>query len=155
MDRPPGDTPDLAPAIDPTRAVDSASADAVASGDSLDRARPPGPARGRYADHVRTLLRAVLEAEAHTAPALRSAIEARAAAHARGWQPDPDAIPDEAHHYVDTVARHAWKVTDADVNALKHAGFSEDAIFEITVCAALGAATGRLRQAYDALKEAG
>jgi hypothetical protein len=110
---------------------------------------------GRYAGHVRTLLRAVLEGEAHTAPALRSAIEARAATLARGSQQIPDVIPVELHHYVDTVARHAWKVTDADVAALKQAGFSEDAIFEITVCAALGAAAGRLRQAYNAMKGAG
>jgi alkylhydroperoxidase family enzyme len=110
---------------------------------------------GRHAGHVRTLLRAVLEGEAHTAPSLRSAIEARAAGHSRGSEQVPDAIPVELHHYVDTVARHAWKVTDADVTALKQAGLSEDSIFEITVCAALGAATGRLRQAYRALKGAG
>jgi alkylhydroperoxidase family enzyme len=110
---------------------------------------------GRYAGHVRTLLRSALEADAHTTPALRSAVEARAAAHARGTQQIPDVIPVELHHYVDTVARHAWKVTDADVTALKQAGFSEDAIFEITVCAALGAATGRLRQAYNAMTGAG
>jgi hypothetical protein len=124
------------------------------TGDSLDT-RAPWLANGRYAGHVRALLNAVLESEAHSAPALRSAIHARATAHARGQQPDPHAIPVGLHDYADTVARHAWKVTDADVDALKQAGLSEDAIFEITVCAALGAATGRLRQAYDAMKGAG
>jgi alkylhydroperoxidase family enzyme len=97
----------------------------------------------------------VLDGEPHTEPALRSAIETRAATRASGTQQTPDVIPVELHHYVDTVARHAWKVTDADVTALKQAGYSEDAIFEITVCAALGAATGRLRQAYNAMKGAG
>jgi hypothetical protein len=129
----------------------------------------PGPARtaadlagthsqtgtGRYASQLRTLLRAALEADAHTPPSLRSAIEARAAAHARGSQPVPDSIPEALHDYVDAVARHAWRVTDADVAALGRAGFSEDAIFEITVCAAIGAATGRLRQVDDAMKGAG
>jgi alkylhydroperoxidase family enzyme len=109
---------------------------------------------GRYASHVGALLRAALEGDGHTSSALRSAIEARAAAHAGRSDPGDDAVPIDLHHYIDTVARHAWKMTDADVDALKQAGFSEDVIFEITVCAALGAATGRLRQAYDAMKGA-
>jgi alkylhydroperoxidase family enzyme len=50
------------------------------------------------------------------------------------------------------VAKHAYKVTDADVEALRHAGYSEDAIFEITLSAALGAGLARLERGIEALR---
>lgn len=49
------------------------------------------------------------------------------------------------------VARNAWKVTDSDVAGVKTAGISEDEIFELTVCAALGQATRQLEAALEAL----
>lgn len=55
---------------------------------------------------------------------------------------------------VDKVVRHAWKVTDQDVAAAKLAGVPEDEIFELTVCAALGASTRQLRAALAALDAA-
>jgi alkylhydroperoxidase family enzyme len=55
---------------------------------------------------------------------------------------------------VDTVARHAWKVTDAHVAVARAAGLSEDEIFELTVCAALGQATRQLTAALTALDRA-
>ena len=48
---------------------------------------------------------------------------------------------------VDTVARHAWKVTDAHVTDARSRGLSDDEIFELTVCAALGQATRQLEAA--------
>jgi hypothetical protein len=51
------------------------------------------------------------------------------------------------------VRQNAWKVSDADVQSLKTAGFSEDAIFEITVAAASGAAIMRLERGLIALHE--
>ncbi len=53
---------------------------------------------------------------------------------------------------MDTVARHAYKTTDAHVAALKQAGYSEDAIFELTLSAALGAGMARLERGLAALK---
>jgi alkylhydroperoxidase family enzyme len=53
---------------------------------------------------------------------------------------------------VDKVARHAYKVTDGDVAALQQAGSSDDAVFEVTVSAALGAALGRLERGMAALR---
>lgn len=47
---------------------------------------------------------------------------------------------------VDKVASHAHRVTDEDIKAASVSGLSEDQIFEIVVCAAIGQAT---RQ-YDA-----
>jgi hypothetical protein len=48
---------------------------------------------------------------------------------------------------VDKVARHAYRVTDEDIHAVrmsaaKASGLSEDQIFEIVVCAAIGQAPG-------------
>ena len=55
---------------------------------------------------------------------------------------------------VDTVARHAWKVTDAQVAAALAADMPEDAVFELVVCAALGQATRQLSAALAALDDA-
>jgi hypothetical protein len=62
-------------------------------------------------------------------------------------------LPSELRSYVDKVAKHAYKVTDEDVEALKRAGHSEDAIFEVTAAAALGAAILRLERGLIALNE--
>ena len=61
-------------------------------------------------------------------------------------------VEDALGRYVDMVARHAYKLTDDDLAALQRAGSSEDAIFEITVSAALGAALGRLERGLAALR---
>jgi alkylhydroperoxidase family enzyme len=47
--------------------------------------------------------------------------------------------------YVETVRRHAHRVTDEDIGELRAAGLSDDVIFELTVAAALGAASERLQ----------
>ena len=54
------------------------------------------------------------------------------------------ALPDPLAAYVDTVRRHAYEVTDADVTGLLDAGYSQDQVFELTVAAAYGAARTRL-----------
>jgi hypothetical protein len=51
---------------------------------------------------------------------------------------------------IDKVARHAYKVTDEDIAAARASGLSEDQIFELVVCAAIGQAA---RQ-YDAARAA-
>ncbi|HJQ22259.1 MAG TPA: hypothetical protein VJ867_18115 [Gemmatimonadaceae bacterium] len=62
-------------------------------------------------------------------------------------------VPDALRAYVDKVALHAYRVTDADVAALKAAGYTEDQIFEITASAALGAALRRLERGIAVLQE--
>ena len=54
----------------------------------------------------------------------------------------------------DRVARHAHKVTDDDIAAAKASGLSEDQIFEIVVCAAIGHATRQYKAALAALAAA-
>ena len=47
-------------------------------------------------------------------------------------------IPPELEPYAQKVARHAYRVTDADLETLRRAGYDDDAIFELTVAVALG-----------------
>jgi len=97
----------------------------------------------RLAALARRLRDNVLTHPGVTEPSLRQAVEAQA-----------DDIPPNLQSYIEKVARHAYKVTDNDIEALKRAGYSEDAIFELTICAAVGAANDRLERGLDALKGA-
>ncbi|HEY9421873.1 MAG TPA: hypothetical protein VIW92_10710, partial [Thermoanaerobaculia bacterium] len=54
--------------------------------------------------------------------------------------------------YLDTVALHAHRITDEDIQALLRAGYSEDAIFEISAAASVGAGMARLERGLAALK---
>jgi hypothetical protein len=55
---------------------------------------------------------------------------------------------------VDKVARNAYRVTDKDFAAARASGLSEDQIFEIVVCAAIGQATRQYDTALVALDAA-
>jgi hypothetical protein len=65
-------------------------------------------------------------------------------------QPDRPAPP-ELEPYLDNVRNRAYAVTDADVQALKDAGYSDDEIFEQTVSAAVGAGLHRLERGLSCL----
>jgi alkylhydroperoxidase family enzyme len=67
---------------------------------------------------------------------------------------DNSALAEPLRALVDKVARHAYRVTDEDVNAAKESGLSEDQIFEIVVCAAIGQSTRQYDAAFAALKAA-
>jgi alkylhydroperoxidase family enzyme len=59
--------------------------------------------------------------------------------------------PEAMAAYLDKVRRDAPTVTDADVDALKSAGISEDEIFEQTVATAVAAGLARLDAGLSAL----
>lgn len=84
-------------------------------------------------------------------PVERQQIEAYAA-RLGGAQRDPATLPAAIQPYVDKVTKHAYKVTDHDIEQLKAAGYSEDAIFEITVSATLGASSARLERGLSLLQ---
>jgi hypothetical protein len=65
-------------------------------------------------------------------------------------QPDRPAPPD-FDSYLEKVRTHAYTVTDADVEALKAAGHTEDEIFEQTVSAAVAAGLVRLEAGLGAM----
>jgi alkylhydroperoxidase family enzyme len=54
--------------------------------------------------------------------------------------------------YLEKVRRHAYKVTDRDVQQLKDAGLTEDEIFEHTVSAATAAGLERLEAGLATLR---
>jgi hypothetical protein len=90
---------------------------------------------------LRLIEESVLRAPAHSAPELR-----RAAAE-RGE------LPAELRELVDKIHRHAYKVTDEDMAALK-GRYDEDQLFELVVAATFGAARERLRAGLAAVDEA-
>jgi alkylhydroperoxidase family enzyme len=55
---------------------------------------------------------------------------------------------------IDKVAMQAYKVTDEEIAAVKASGLSEDQIYELVVCAAVGQATRQYDTALAALAEA-
>ena len=59
--------------------------------------------------------------------------------------------PEAMAGYLRKVHERAYTVTDADVDALKAAGISEDVIFEQTVAAAIGEGLRRLDRADEVL----
>lgn len=55
-----------------------------------------------------------------------------------------DLEPASLNTYVEKVARHAYKVLDRDIEAMKTDGFSEDEIYELSVIAAFAAGEARV-----------
>jgi alkylhydroperoxidase family enzyme len=55
---------------------------------------------------------------------------------------------------IQKVAKHAYRVTDDDIAAARASGVSEDQIFELVVCAAIGQATRQYDAAIAALEAA-
>lgn len=109
----------------------------------------------RHMPLVADLKESILTTPGDTDPALRRAIEARSAD--LGGRPAPGVdtageIPEALRGFVDKVALHAYKVTERDIEELKRAGYSEDAILEITLSAALGAGMSRLERGLAALR---
>jgi hypothetical protein len=55
---------------------------------------------------------------------------------------------------IEKVTYHARQVTDEDITAARAAGLSEDQVFEIVVCAAIGQASRQYQNAVAALANA-
>ena len=97
---------------------------------------------GRLRDEAARLVEAGLETKGAVS------VEARRAAFAGGSESPAVA------EYVDLVRRHAYRVTDEDVEQLRAGGFDDDAIFELTVAATLGAGVERLQVGLSLLGRA-
>ena len=93
-----------------------------------------------HAADMRRLVDAVLAGPGTLDPEIRRAAAERAE------------VPEALRGYLDKVARHAYKVTDEDVDALRAAGYSEDQIFEATVSCALGACLRRLEAGLSTIE---
>ncbi len=94
---------------------------------------------------------AILTTQGDTSSQLRSAITQYVTQVCNATAPEHTGIPLEMEAYVKKVALHAYKVTDEDIAQLQ---ISEDAIFEITLSAALGAGMNCLEQGMAAIQGA-
>ncbi len=65
-----------------------------------------------------------------------------------------EGVPEPYTAFVDTIHRHAYRITDDDVAGLRAAGADQDHVFELTVAAAYGAALERLQAGLRAVGEA-
>lgn len=104
-----------------------------------------------YAELVRSLTESVLRTPGDTDPRLRQSVAGRAA-EIGGLPSAAGEVPADLAPLVDKIARHAYEVTEEDLAALQKAGYSDDALFEITVSGALGAARARLERGLAALR---
>ncbi len=110
----------------------------------------------RYTELAENQRRAVLETPGVTEPALRRAVFARSVELSGGLTAETGAgqgeIPEGLREYVDTIALHAYRITDEDLQELRRAGWSEDEIFEVSVAASAGAGLARLERGLSILK---
>jgi alkylhydroperoxidase family enzyme len=97
----------------------------------------------KYDEFVNRVRASALQSPGHTEPSLRQAIASR----------QTSEVPDALRSYADKVALRAYTVTDADIEGLLRAGYTEDDIFEVTAAAALGAALERLERGLALLQE--
>lgn len=96
----------------------------------------------RHAELVADVRRAVFESAGDTDPGIRTAAAAG------------DELPEPWRAYAAKVHEHSYRVTDADIAALKAAHRAEEEIFEVTVAAAMGAALHRLDAGLRAIRGA-
>lgn len=103
----------------------------------------------------RALFDALMTAPGDTSAGLRQAVEARAALlSGRPGTGSSQEVSPALAAYVEKIALHAYRVTDADIDELREAGYSEDAVFEVTLSAAIGAGLARLERGMAALRQA-
>jgi hypothetical protein len=60
-------------------------------------------------------------------------------------------VEEPLHRLISKVAERPTQITDEDIAAVKGSGVSEDQIFELVVCAAIGQATRQYQSALEAL----
>lgn len=103
----------------------------------------PDGAGGAAAKAARKLVGAVLGRSGRADPKRRSlALQHGAAATGAFEEPDTAALGD-ASGLVDKVARHAYRITDEDIELARRSGYSEAEVFDLIVSAAVGAGLAR------------
>ena len=90
----------------------------------------------------KSLVARILEGKGQASPEIRRAAF------------DGVGLAEPVHTFVDKVAHRARMITDADNGTLRKAGLSEDQIYELVVCAAIGQATRQYESALAALSAA-
>ncbi len=105
-----------------------------------------------YPKNLQKAVDSLLHKSAHSSTALRRAT-LRYAKQLMGQDTSARITPDVLAPYLQKVTRHAYRVSDEDVNYLvSEAHYSEDEVFELTLCAAVGASLAQYEQGLRALK---
>jgi alkylhydroperoxidase family enzyme len=91
------------------------------------------------------LVERVLRGPAHTSVEQRAVCAGTTPAVGHGLPPAAEAV-------IEKIRRHAYKVTDEDVAALRAAGLDDDQIYDLTAATAVGVAQRRLAAAMAALQ---
>lgn len=107
--------------------------------------------RPTYPQEIDNIVEAVLNSPAETPSELRHALEASSASLSAA-QREPVDLPAELAVYVKKLSERPHEIEDEDIDALAAAGYSEDAIFEITISAALGNALARFEKGFELVK---
>ena len=107
--------------------------------------------RDIHQEYMTQLVTAVYHGKGVTDRSLRAAIKAAVASGGDQLESNDSPIAIAIRPYLNKVNRYAYKITDRDIEALKTQGHSEEAIFELTVSAAVGAGLSRLNQGLAAL----
>jgi hypothetical protein len=92
----------------------------------------------------KALVARILEGDGRASHAQRSA----------AFDNDNAELAEPLRTLINKVTRQPAQVTDEGVAAVKASGLSEDQIFELVVCAAIGQATRQYETALEALAEA-
>jgi hypothetical protein len=102
--------------------------------------RTDGDPTDRHAAAVDALRHAVFESRGSTEPAVRYAAGSG------------DKLPEPLGSYAAKVRDQSYRIADTDFAGLTTAGLSDDAIFEITIAAAVGGALQRLDAGMRAVR---
>jgi hypothetical protein len=95
---------------------------------------------------------AVLGSRGRSDSRLRKAVVDQAAKLAGRDAPPPRfQVPESLSSVVEKVARHAYRVTDEDIDAVADAGHDENELFDVIVAAALGAGLARRERGLAAI----
>ncbi len=106
-----------------------------------------GVVRPVEVEEGRTLM---LTVEGVTPPQLRRAVEAHVA-RARGVSSPGEAVPESVAAFLDPLARHAYRIVDEHIDALKADGYDEEQILELTLVGSLSASMVGLHSTFAGL----
>ena len=93
----------------------------------------------------------LLKAPGKTTPELRQAVEAFVVAQRGQDRPQMSPVPDDLTTYLKKLALSAYKITDKSFDELHTIGYEDEAIYEITVTGAFGAALVGVEKLFDVL----
>ena len=106
----------------------------------------------KFSEGYRKLRSQLLEGPAVTALEMRRNVSAYAESLAEKPEAD-NPFEGPLAKWVEKVARYAYKTLPGEVEAMKQNGQSEDEIFELTIAAAIGAASGRYERALLSIEK--